>query len=229
MIFHSLKKKLIVSCQAEGDSPFNHPQMMAAFAEEARRGGAGGFRTEGIENLKAIRRQQTLPVIGLIKDHYSDGSVCISRRADQIRQLQEAGADIVAVDGTFRIFDGMDGPSLIRYMKSQEIRLIMADISSPEEALACIEAGADCISTTLGGYTPHTAQKVTNEPDFDLLTDCLKLAAPDIPVFAEGRYNRPEWAARAIESGAWSVVVGSASTRPHLITKWFCHAISERV
>ncbi|WP_090854859.1 tRNA-dihydrouridine synthase [Paraliobacillus sp. PM-2] len=42
-----------------------------------------------------------------------------------------------------------------------------------------------------------------------------------IPVIAEGRIQTPEQARRMLEIGAWSVVVGSAITRPQLITKSF--------
>ncbi len=41
---------------------------------------------------------------------------------------------------------------------------------------------------------------------------------------AEGRYNTPELAAKAIESGAVAVTVGSAITRLEVVTQWFINA-----
>ncbi|CSI68052.1 Putative N-acetylmannosamine-6-phosphate 2-epimerase [Vibrio mimicus VM603] len=41
---------------------------------------------------------------------------------------------------------------------------------------------------------------------------------------AEGRYNTPELAAKAIESGAVAVTVGSALTRLEVVTQWFNNA-----
>ena len=38
---------------------------------------------------------------------------------------------------------------------------------------------------------------------------------------AEGRYNTPELAAKAIEHGAVAVTVGSALTRLEVVTGWF--------
>jgi N-acylglucosamine-6-phosphate 2-epimerase len=42
----------------------------------------------------------------------------------------------------------------------------------------------------------------------------------------EGRVWTPEDAARALELGAHAVVVGSAITRPQLITKRFAEAVA---
>ena len=46
---------LIVSCQAEDDSPFNMPHFIAAFAKAAEMGGALGVRVCGLDNLRAVR------------------------------------------------------------------------------------------------------------------------------------------------------------------------------
>ena len=64
-------------------------------------------------------------------------------------------------------------------------------------------------------------------PIVGLLWKYCANALPKCPVFAEGRYNTPLEAAKGIENGAWAVVVGSAITRPHLITKWFSEALQQ--
>ena len=51
------------------------------------------------------------------------------------------------------------------------------------------------------------------------------IKALPIPVIAEGRVHTPEQARRALDLGAWSVVVGSAITRPRTITARFVSAI----
>lgn len=66
----------------------------------------------------------------------------------------------------------------------------MSDISTVDEAIACREAGADCVSTTLCGYTPYTMKETKHGPSLEILRNCVK-ALPDCPVFAEGRYNTP--------------------------------------
>ena len=103
----------------------------------------------------------------------------------------------------------------------------MADISNVEEAIACVDSGADCISTTLSGYTPETEFIKAIGADYKLVAELVnKLSCP---IFAEGRVNSPVEAAKMIELGVWSVVVGSAITRPHLITSWFSDAIKNSI
>ena len=103
----------------------------------------------------------------------------------------------------------------------------MADISTFSEAEACVAAGASCVSTTLAGYTPDTLSQSEGGPSLELVRECS--SALGCPVFAEGRYNTPAEAAEGIRHGAFAVVVGSAITRPHLITSWFVKAISKGV
>lgn len=224
-VINRLKGGIIVSCQSEGDDPFNEkPEYMALFARAAEMGGAIGIRTQGIEKLRAIKAAVKLPVIGLLKTVFADGSVCITGSFDEVEQLIVAGSDIVAIDGTFREREGMDGPNFIKEVKRRFGCIVLADIATYEEAKACECAGADCISTTLNGYTPYTLQDLTG-PNYDVLSSCVK--GLHIPVFAEGRYNTPEEASKAIKLGAYAVVSGTAITRPRVITCWFANEISK--
>ena len=225
--FSLLKHRLVVSCQAEPPSPFDNPEDVAKFAICARMGGAAGIRTCGVQKARAIMEAVDLPVIGLTKARFPDGTVCITGCLEDVRALIEAGVDIVAVDGTFRLREGgLTGPQYIACLRSMwPGQLFMADISTLEEALACRAAGADCVSTTLAGYTPQTLDQACGGPSLDLLKRCSEKL--DCPVFAEGRYNTPAEAARAMQCGAHAVVVGSAVTRPHLITEWFVKAVEQ--
>ena len=56
-----------------------------------------------------------------------------------------------------------------------------------------------------------------------LILNCLKQLTNqvDIPVILEGRIWEPEQVDKAFELGAHCVVIGSAITRPQLITKRF--------
>jgi N-acylglucosamine-6-phosphate 2-epimerase len=226
-ILNQLQNQLIVSCQTEGNSPFNNPEDVAKFAVCAQMGGAAAIRTEGVEKARAIRARVNLPLIGLVKTEFEDGSVRITGREKDVKDLTDAGCDMVAIDGTFRKREGMTGPEFIRTMKQKYNVLIMADIATFEEGLACIEAGADCLSTTLSGYTPETSGNEHSGPDLELIKKLNEHFSDRIPVIAEGRYNTPELASQAIKAGAWAVVTGSAITRPQLITKWFYDAIKK--
>ena len=224
-LLKQLKGGMIVSCQSEGEDPFNSDSYyMGLFAKAAEMGGAVGIRTQGIEKLKAIKLSTTLPVIGLLKSQFPDGTVRITGSYKEVEELLTAGSDIVAIDGTFREREGLDGPSFIKSVKEKYGCIVLADIATYEEAKACAKIGADAISTTLNGYTPDTLSNVET-PNLYLLEQILRDI--NIPVFAEGRYNIPADAQKAMEMGAYGVISGTALTRPRVITKWFVDAIEK--
>lgn len=224
-LLDQMRGGVIVSCQSEGSDPFNaNPEYMALFARAAEMGGAIGIRTEGIEKLKAIKRAVQLPVIGLLKSKFADGTVCITGSFEEVEQLIETGSDVIAIDGTFRMREGLSGPDFIKEVKKRYGCIILADIATVAEAKACQESGADSVSTTLNGYTPDTIQ-FQNGPNYKLLADLLQSLS--IPVFAEGRYNTPAEARHAMEMGAYSVISGTAITRPRVITQWFAQEINK--
>ena len=224
-LIEQLKGGMIVSCQAEGEDPFNEdPEYMALFARAAEMGGAIGIRTQGIAKLEAIKRATPLPVIGLLKSQFEDGTVRITGSFDEVEQLIQSNSDIVAIDGTFRKREGLTGPEFIKAVKQRYGCLVLADIATYAEAKACEEAGADCVSTTLNGYTPDTIQ-YHDGPNYDVLKECVN--GLSIPVFAEGRYNTPTEAGEAMKLGAYAVISGTAITRPRVITQWFVAEINK--
>ncbi|MFN3873200.1 MAG: N-acetylmannosamine-6-phosphate 2-epimerase [Ignavibacterium sp.] len=224
-LIQKLKRKLIVSCQAEGDSPFNSPEGVTMFAKAAIIGGAAAIRSEGIAKTKMIIDQTNVPVIGLVKSKFEDGSVRITGCFRDVEDLISIGTHIIAIDGTFRLRENLSGPDFINKVKSEFDCLVMADIAKEDEAIECAEAGADLISTTLNGYTPETLQDKIKSPNFDLVKSIVDKIK--IPVIAEGRINTPDDAGKMIELGAFAVVVGTAITRPHIITGWFVDAINK--
>ena len=95
----------------------------------------------------------------------------------------------------------------------------MADISTEEEGLRADRLNFDYIGTTLIGYTKRSKALDKFQVLQALAGKCQH------PVIAEGNFNTPELAAKAIQLGAHAVVVGSAITRPQLITRSFCSAV----
>ena len=94
----------------------------------------------------------------------------------------------------------------------------MSDISTFEEGVKARELGFDVISTTLSGYTTYSNQNIEG-PDFNLLKSLSNEL--DCPIILEGRIWTVEEVNMAFDLGAYSVVIGSAVTRPQLITKRF--------
>ena len=216
---------LIVSCQAEGDSPFNAPVFIAAFARAAEMGGAVAVRVCGAENVAAVRRAVHIPVIGLTKSAYPDGSVLITPGQEDVAALIGAGADVVAMDGTARRrATGWSGTDTLGGVVRAFAAPVMADVATLEEGLAAAAAGAAYVGTTLSGYTPDTQARDDGEPDFGLL-EGLAARLPG-RVIMEGRIWTPAQAAEALRRGAHAVVVGTAITRPVEIVRRFAAALS---
>jgi len=222
-----LHRGLIVSCQAEQGSPFNATEFIVAFAKAAELGGAVAVRIRGIENVRAVRRAVRLPIIGLTKGTFPSGLVLVTPTQEEVEDLFEAGADIVAVDATSRTRpSGLTGPDFLRNAKEETDGLFMADISNYDEALKAAQNGADYIGTTLSGYTEATKVK-PKEPDLDLIRQLADSVR--VPVIAEGRIWTPEQAREAIELGAHAVCVGTAITRPVEIVRRFSSVMSEEL
>lgn len=224
-ILSALKGGLIVSCQSEGDDPFNSPEGVTLFAKAAVMGGAVGIRSRDIDKTEMIVKSVSVPVIGLTKSKFEDGYVRITGSFREFEEIMKTGIHMAAVDGTFRQREGLTGPEFIHELKKRYPLPVMADIASIEEGIACADAGADCISTTLSGYTPETSGKKLSGPDFDLLEELVRKVA--IPVIAEGRINTPSDAGRMIALGAFAVVAGTAITRPRMVTSWYAESIKK--
>ncbi|CAM3710880.1 N-acetylmannosamine-6-phosphate 2-epimerase [Deinococcus saxicola] len=209
---------LIVSCQANPDSPLRDPYIIGRLALAAERGGAVGLRIQGLEDVAAVRAVTALPIIGLTKTDRDDTEVYITPTAAEGVRLAELGAQIVAFDATSR-----SRPEALADMFAAVHAagaLVMGDISTLDEARAAYDQGADIVSTTLSGYTPYSRQLAG--PDWELMRE---LRDAGLPFAAEGRLNSPADAAQAMSLGASFVVVGSAITRPDVITGWFRQAL----
>jgi N-acylglucosamine-6-phosphate 2-epimerase len=192
-------------------------------------GGARGLRLEGPTNIAAVRGVTSLPIIGLAKstsvpEKERLKSVYITATQAEAEAIAQAGSDIIAIDATGRPRpDGMKLAHFVRWIQNDLGKPVLADISTLSEGVAAAQAGADLVSTTLYGYTEETKLPSDAEPAFDLLRSLIQ--SVNVPVILEGRVWHPEEVARAFAYGAYAVVVGSAITRPQLITERFVRAI----
>ena len=221
MTIAKLKGKIIVSSQAMPYEPFYDEKCMFAMMQSVINGGAAGLRVAGARDVK-MAKSFNVPVIGLTKPDKLPENwrsvVYITPGIKEVEELISADADVIALDATSRPRpDGSSLESLIDLIHSSN-KLVMADISTLEQGLLADELGADIISTTLAGYTDESYTQ-SDSPEFDLLEKLVKNSKK--PVFLEGRVWYPNEVKKAFEIGAHSVVIGSAITRPHLITKRF--------
>lgn len=220
-----VKGGLIVSCQALPDEPMHSSYIMGRMAVAAEQGGAVGIRANTREDIIEIKKNTELPVIGIVKRDYDDSPVFITATMKEIDELMESGCEMIALDATDRIRP--NGQTLQEFVstireKYGDIQL-MADCSTVEEVFEAERLGFDVVSTTLMGYTEASKGHDIAENDFARLKEVL--AHVKAPVIAEGNVNTPAKAKRCLELGVTSVVVGSAITRPQLITKTFVEGI----
>lgn len=218
-----IKGKLVVSCQALEHEPLHSSFIMGRMAYAALEGGASGIRANTVSDIKEIKKNVDLPIIGIIKRNYGENPVFITPTLKEVDELAKEGIDIIAIDATLR--ERPDGIPLEEFIKNIKKKypkqLIMGDISTVEEALAAEKAGIDLVGTTLVGYTEYTRG---NDP----LTELKKvIEAVKIPVIAEGNMDTPEKARKALELGSYAVVVGGAITRPQQITKKFIEEMNK--
>lgn len=145
---------------------------------------------------------------------------------EEVDKVIEAGADIVAIDATKSYKPGnITTEQFLKMIRGKyPTAIVMADISTYEEGIEAYEAGFDLISTTLSGYTEYSPD--IEEPDYELIERLAKEVK--VPLIAEGRIWTPEQALKALEKGAYAVVVGTAITRPHEITRRFVNFIKEK-
>jgi N-acylglucosamine-6-phosphate 2-epimerase len=231
-----LEGGLIASCQASAGEPLCAPEHILALALATLNGGAIALRLEGTENIKYVRGSAkvpaSVPIVGLIKsDLIADEDrlhkAYITSTFAEAESIARAGADIVALDATGRARpDGSTLEQMIKRIHKELDKPVWADCARFEEAVTAAAYGADIVSTTLFGYTAETASAIEPGPALDMLSRLL--GAVSVPVILEGRIWHPDELTAAFLRGAYAVVVGSAITRPTMITERFVKAIPVR-
>ena len=223
----NLKGKLIVSCQALENEPLHSDFIMGRMALAAKMGGASGIRANSVVDIKEIKKQVDLPIIGIIKKDYDDSEVYITPTMKEVDALIEVGVDIIAMDATKRLRPEKkslkDFFSEVR--KKYPNQIFMADCSTVDEAVFADEIGFDFIGTTMVGYTKESEGLRIEANDFEILRNIISKVKHR--VIAEGNINTPDKCRRVIELGAFSVVVGSIITRPQLITREFSKVLEK--
>lgn len=219
-ILKELKGGLIVSCQMEKHAPCYSEDMVELLAKAAVWAGACGLRIEGVENVRRMKELFEIPVIGLVKNHREDTEVFMTPSMKEVDALVEAGAEIIAVDGTERMIDGRKASEIIPQIKKKypEI-LIFADVRDVPDALNSLELGADIVAPTF--YRFKKDAKSTDLPDWEMFADMCRECAGKGIVIMEGKIWTPDEAIRALHYGAHAVVVGSSITRPHITARRF--------
>ncbi|PAF36181.1 N-acetylmannosamine-6-phosphate 2-epimerase [Terribacillus saccharophilus] len=221
-----VKNNLIVSCQALPEEPLHSSFIMSKMALAAKQGGAKGIRANSKEDIIEIKKEVSLPIVGIVKRDYKDSAVYITPTYQEIDELLESGCEMIAMDATDRRRpEGIELGDLVRYVREKNSSIqLMADIATLEDAIQADQLNFDCVSTTLYGYTEETKNKKLYDNDFEFLKRVIDNVS--VPVIAEGNVITPEMAKKCLQIGAYSVVVGGAITRPQQITERFVETLN---
>lgn len=222
-IVKNLIGTVVISCQAYEDTPLYGSQNMKIMAESAKLGGAIAVRSCWPQDIKAIKEIPGLTVIGINKVLDPKRSmddldyVFITPTFESAKAIVEAGCDILALDA--RLFPDRGKEELTALLKQihdtwPELP-VMADCATFEEGVFAAETGyVDIVSSTLSGL--HVKR---SGPDTEIVKQWKK--AISLPINGEGNVWELKDIDDLVEAGADMITIGTAITRPHLITKRF--------
>lgn len=222
-ILEDLRGGLIVSVQAWAGSAIDDPFVLAAMAAAAEANGAAGVRIQGVPNMLAVRARVTVPMIGIIKRQYDGYEPYITPTLEEVAEIVESGADVVAFDATGRDRPGRTTIEELIGGIHAAGRLAMADCATAADGLCAQAAGADIIATTLCGYTAET--RGIPLPALELVKQFHELEAF---VVCEGGVSLPAQLADAFDAGANAVVVGTAITNVDALVRSFADRAAKR-
>lgn len=211
--------EIIVSSQAVAGSALRDPEALSRIGIDAIAGGASALRLAGVETLALAKPRVNVPIVALIKTERANFEPRITAISQEIHQLKEAGAEIVAIDATNR-----DRPEPLHNLFDTALNNkleIFADIATLDEAKESMDRGATYIATTMSGYTKDRA--MTAGPDFELLEKVIALGGKTV---LEGRVSTADHIRQAFDLGAYAVVIGRAVTSPQTILKEILGSVS---
>ena len=94
----------------------------------AKEGGAIGIRANTVADIKEIKAEVDLPIIGIIKQDYDNMIPYITPTMKEVDALVEEGIDVVALDATIN----QDETFLKEVISKYPNQKFMADISTVE-------------------------------------------------------------------------------------------------
>ena len=130
---------------------------------------------------------------------------------ERAQALIAGGADVLVVDTAHGHSTGVI--EMVRKIKAfSPVDIVAGNIATSEAARALIDAGADAIKTGVGPGSICTTRVVAGVgvPQVTAIYDCASVAADEnIPVVADGGLTTSGDIAKAIASGAETVMLGS--------------------
>lgn len=219
-----IKGGLLVSCQAQVGTPLHGSAYMAAMARAAEMAGAVGIRANGPLDVAAIKGVVNLPMIGIYKIHLPSQHrrVYITPTFEAAAEIADLGSEIIALHVLPEYDRDLEAlKKRIRRIKKELNVLVMADIATMSDAQFAVDQGVDIVATTSARYA-YKDEKIPGPP-IELIKEIT--ANLRVPVIAEGHFNTSLDCVKAINAGAYAVVVGTALTAPEKVMGEFVQAL----
>ena len=172
------------------------------------------FRLKGLITIKDIEKRKKYP--NSCKDKLGRLMVgaAVGTGADTLHRaklLINAGADILVID-TAHGHSKAVMTMLAAIKKKFSIEVIAGNVATPEATLDLIEAGADAVKIGIGPGSICTTRIVAGAgvPQLTAIMNCYSVARKyNIPLIADGGIKYSGDIAKALASGASSVMIGS--------------------
>ncbi|MBK1727470.1 IMP dehydrogenase [Halorhodospira neutriphila] len=173
------------------------------------------FHLRGMITVKDIQKSHDYP--NACKDQYArlrvGAAVGVGEGAEErAAALAEAGADLLVVDTAHGHTAGVI--ERVRWVKRHhpEVDVIAGNIATGEAARALLEAGADGVKVGIGPGSICTTRVIAGVgvPQVTAIHNVAEaLEGTDVPLIADGGVRFSGDAAKALASGAHSVMIGS--------------------
>ncbi len=173
------------------------------------------FHLRGMITVKDIQKSQDFP--NACKDHFgrlrTGAAIGVGTGTEERAEaLIEAGVDILVVDTAHGHSGGVT--ERVRWLKRYhpEIDVVAGNIATGEAARALSEAGADAVKVGIGPGSICTTRVVAGVgvPQITAISNVAEaLAGTDVPLIADGGIRYSGDAAKALASGAHTLMIGS--------------------
>jgi IMP dehydrogenase len=133
-------------------------------------------------------------------------------RRERAAALVAAGVDVLVVDTAHGHSKGVIDAVRATKRECPGVELIAGNVATADAAEALVDAGADCIKVGIGPGSICTTRVVAGigVPQITAISDCARVCdRRGIPVIADGGVKYSGDVAKAIATGASSVMVGS--------------------